>query len=169
MTEGKPLSVVARVAAPLRIAVDTNVLAYAEGAGDAVRVARARQLLRELTAVGGVERLRLPTQVCGELYNVLRRRMGWPGEQAARAVLSWTDALEVADAPWPVFQAALELSSAHGLQVWDALIVSTAVQQRCHMLLSEDLQDGFTWRGVTVVNPFAAQPHPLLRAALLQL
>ena len=31
------------------------------------------------------------------------------------------------------------------------------------MLLSEDLQEGFTWRSVTVTNPFSATPHPLLR------
>jgi hypothetical protein len=31
---------------------------------------------------------------------------------------------------------------------------------------SEDLKDGFSWRGVTVVNPFAAMRHPLLGALL---
>ena len=34
-----------------------------------------------------------------------------------------------------------------------------------NLLLSEDLQEGFTWRGVTVSNPFAkpfAKPHPFL-------
>ena len=34
------------------------------------------------------------------------------------------------------------------------------------LLLSEDLQDGFTWRGVTVANPFSASPHPLLAGLL---
>jgi hypothetical protein len=34
------------------------------------------------------------------------------------------------------------------------------------LLLSEDIQAGFTWRGVTVVNPFAAQPSPLLKGLL---
>ena len=34
------------------------------------------------------------------------------------------------------------------------------------MLASEDLQDGFTWGGVTVVNPFASPQHALLRALL---
>jgi hypothetical protein len=35
------------------------------------------------------------------------------------------------------------------------------------LLLSEDLQDGFSWAGVTVTNPFAATCHPLLEDALL--
>lgn len=31
---------------------------------------------------------------------------------------------------------------------------------RCDLLLSEDLQDGFAWRGVTVTNPFGSAPDP---------
>jgi len=34
------------------------------------------------------------------------------------------------------------------------------------VLLSEDLQKGFTCRGVTVTNPFAATRHVLLDALL---
>jgi hypothetical protein len=44
------------------------------------------------------------------------------------------------------------------------MILSAAADARCRLLLSEDLQEGFTWRGVTVVNPFRAQRHPLLAA-----
>jgi hypothetical protein len=35
------------------------------------------------------------------------------------------------------------------------------------MLLSEDLRDGFSWNGVTVVNPFAKTPSPLVKQLLL--
>ncbi len=52
------------------------------------------------------------------------------------------------------------------LGIWDAVILSAAADARCRLLLSEDLQDGFTWRGVTVVNPFASSPHRLLAALL---
>jgi predicted nucleic acid-binding protein len=36
----------------------------------------------------------------------------------------------------------------------------------CRLLLSEDLQEGFTWSGVTVANPFAPARHALLDAVL---
>jgi hypothetical protein len=32
--------------------------------------------------------------------------------------------------------------------------------------LSEDLQEGFTWAGVTVVNPFSSLRHAMLNALL---
>jgi hypothetical protein len=34
--------------------------------------------------------------------------------------------------------------------------LAVAAKGSCRLLLSEDLQDGFSWRGVTVANPFAA-------------
>jgi len=45
-------------------------------------------------------------------------------------------------------------------------MISVASETGCRLLLSEDLQDGFTWRGVTIANPFAAQQHPLLGSLL---
>lgn len=33
--------------------------------------------------------------------------------------------------------------------------MSVAAENRCRMLLTEDLNEGFVWRGVTVVNPFS--------------
>jgi hypothetical protein len=45
-------------------------------------------------------------------------------------------------------------------------MLSAAADARCRLLLSEDLQNSFTWSGVTVVNPFAQTKHPLLDALL---
>jgi predicted nucleic acid-binding protein len=36
------------------------------------------------------------------------------------------------------------------------------VENHCRLLLSEDLQQGFVWRGVSVVNPLAESADPLL-------
>jgi predicted nucleic acid-binding protein len=38
------------------------------------------------------------------------------------------------------------------------LILAAAVEARCDLLLTEDLQDGFAWRGVVVSNPFGPAP-----------
>ena len=52
------------------------------------------------------------------------------------------------------------------LGIWDAVILSAASRSGCRLLLSEDLQKGFTWAGVAVVNPFASTQHALLQALL---
>ena len=61
---------------------------------------------------------------------------------------------------------ATDLASARSVSIWDAVILSTASVNDCRLLLSQDFQDGFTWGGVTVGNPFAATPHPLLESLL---
>jgi predicted nucleic acid-binding protein len=44
--------------------------------------------------------------------------------------------------------------------------MAVAAENSCRMLLSEDLQPGFIWRGVTVVNPFASPSSALLENLL---
>jgi predicted nucleic acid-binding protein len=61
-----------------------------------------------------------------------------------------------------VVLAATDLAADHQLTIWDATILAAAAEAGCRLLLSEDMQGGFTWRGVTIVNPFAAIPHALL-------
>jgi predicted nucleic acid-binding protein len=61
---------------------------------------------------------------------------------------------------------ATDLASDHGLTIWDSVVLAASAEAECRLLLSEDLQEGFTWRGVTVTNPFAPALHPLLAALL---
>jgi predicted nucleic acid-binding protein len=144
--------------APL-LALDTNVLAYAEGAGDDARQSAARGLIARLPE----GRVVVPAQVLGELFRVLVGKRGQPPTLARTNVLRWADLYVVRESTWGAMQAAFDLSAAHGLTIWDALILSVAADHRCRLLLSEDMQPGFTWRGVTVVNPFAEPVHPQLQ------
>lgn len=142
----------------MRIALDTNVLAYAEGLGDELRCGKALQLIGLLTT----EDVILPAQTLGELTRVLIGKAKRTPTDTRDAVLAWADSFEIADSTWPAFQAALDLVADHQLPMWDALILAVAAENQCRLLLSEDFNSGFTWRGVTVVNPFGATLHPLL-------
>lgn len=64
--------------------------------------------------------------------------------------------------------AAVDLATVHQISIWDAVILAAAVQAGCRLLLSEDLQHGFSWGGVTVVNPFIVPRHPLLEIFLTE-
>lgn len=88
----------------------------------------------------------------GELYRVLTGKAKRDPSEVREAILAWADSFEVTDSSWVAFQSALDLAADHGLQIWDALILSVAADNRCRLLLSEDLQNGFTWRGVTAVR-----------------
>lgn len=98
------------------------------------------------------------------MSNVLIHKAGRSRSAAGAAVLSWGDAFPLIGSSGDVLLAAADLSHVHRLGIWDAQVLSAAADARCRLLLSEDLQEGFTWRGVTVTNPFAAGQHPLLAA-----
>ena len=148
----------------MRVALDTNVLVYAEGFGDDVRCQSAGELIAKFKPTD----LIVAVQVLGELSRVLTSKMKKSGSEVRDLLLSWSDGVVVADTTWTAFQSAMDLSVDHQISMWDALILAVAAENKCRLLLSEDFQNGFTWRGVTVVNPFEtkAKPYKLLASAL---
>ena len=147
----------------MRIAVDTNVLAYAEGIDDPEREQTAQHLIDVIPS----QDLVIPVQVLGELFQVLCRKGKFTRARARDAVFEWhRSSVVVGTSPEAFFQA-VEFASRHDLNSWDAVILSVASKAGCQMLLSEDMHDGFTWGGVTVVNPFVEKPNPLLAALLV--
>lgn len=146
----------------MKVAVDTNVLAYAEGVNGAARQAAAIDILDRLPQTGII----LPAQALGELFNVLVRKVRRSATDARSAIIHWSDTYVIADTTAAVMLAASDLANDHRIGIWDAVILSASAESGCRLMLSEDMQDGFTWRGVTVANPFAANLHPLLAALM---
>jgi predicted nucleic acid-binding protein len=141
----------------VRVAVDTNVLVYAEGLDDAGKHTISARTLRKLAD----DETLIPVQVLGELFNVLLRR-GYTRIQAAKVIRGWRQICRSIETGAELLDRALELSVRHRLQIWDAVILDAAAEGNCAVLLSEDFQNGFVWRGVTVCDPFVAKPHPLI-------
>lgn len=144
----------------MNVAVDSNVLAYAEGVNGAQNQQAAIALLRVLPP----ESTLVPVQALGELFAVLVRKARRSRADAAAAVLSWGDAFPLIETSNEILLAATDLAQSHQLGIWDAVMLSAAADARCRLLLSEDLQEGFTWHGVTVTSPFSSPRHPLLDA-----
>jgi predicted nucleic acid-binding protein len=146
----------------MRLALDTNVLAYAEGVNGDARRGLALDLVRKLPQ----ESVVLPVQALGELFNVFVSKAGRSRSDARGALLTWRDAFSVIETSPAVMLAAADLATDHQLGMWDSVILSAASEAGCRLLLSEDMQNGFTWGGVTVTNPFAPTRHNLLNALL---
>ncbi len=146
----------------MRLALDTNVLAYAEGVNGVPMKATALEIIARLPE----DSTFVPVQVLGELFHVLVKKAGRTPRRALSAILNWQDAFALIETSQVVLLAATDLATQHQLGIWDAVILSAAAAAGCRVLLSEDLQSGFTWNGVTVVNPFAKQKHELLTVIL---
>jgi predicted nucleic acid-binding protein len=146
----------------MRLALDSKVLAYAEGVNGAARKKTALDIIAGLSEQSTF----LPVQVLGELFQVLVRKAGRSPERARTAILSWQDAFPLIETSSSVMLAATDLAADHHLSIWDAVILSASAAAGCRLLLSEDLHSGFTWSGVTVANPFAREKHELLAGLL---
>jgi hypothetical protein len=112
------------------------------------------------------------TVVCGDdgfmrVYAVFCCGFDWAraGSRSGR----WRDAYPVIETSAAVIVNATDLAADHGLTIWDSVVLAASAEAGCGLFLSEDLQEGFTWRGVTVVNPFAPTLHPVLAALLTAL
>ncbi|MES2305547.1 MAG: PIN domain-containing protein [Gemmatimonadota bacterium] len=148
----------------MKVAIDTNVLLYAEGLDDAPRREAVLDLLQRMPR----GTLSVPTVVLGEFFHVLTHRGNRSRVEAREAVISLGDAVPFVSTTAGAFAMALDLAVDHRLGIWDALILASAAESGCRLLLSEDYQEGFTWNGVTVTSPFASPRHPLLEAMLLK-
>jgi predicted nucleic acid-binding protein len=146
----------------MRIALDTNILVYAEGVNGALRAKTTVELIKKLPESSTF----LPVQVLGELFRVLVGKSTFLPPEARTVVLRWQDTFPLIETSPSILVSALDVATDHGLSIWDAIILSAAAAAGCRLLLSEDMQEGFTWGGVTVVNPFAAKRHDLLAEAL---
>lgn len=150
----------------MRVALDSNVLVYMSDIGklesDAPKIERARSIVPLL-----LERfvVVIATQALGELF-VVSRRAGVDAVDARRIVLALRETCSVIGTTERTFVAALDLAVNHRLQFWDSLILTASIEAGCDLFLSEDLQDGFVVRGMTVANPFASEVQPKLAALL---
>ncbi|HEY0422879.1 MAG TPA: PIN domain-containing protein [Rhodopila sp.] len=134
----------------MRVALDTNLLVYAEGVNGDDRKLRAHDALTRFAS----DDIVVPAQALAELFTVLTRKARWPAAQAQAAVLTWYDACQVADTTSSVLLEAMNLAAMHQYSLWDSVMLASAAQAGCRLLLSEDMQDGFIWRGVEIRNPF---------------
>jgi predicted nucleic acid-binding protein len=126
--------------------LDTNILVYAFTVGDP-RCAVAESIVAE----GGC----ISVQVLNEFVNVLNRKLRLPWAYI-RQRLEVIEGLLEAPTPLslPTHRLAADISEEHGVTIYDALIVASATESKCRLLLSEDLQHGRTFGAVTVENPF---------------
>lgn len=135
---------------PARTFLDTNVLIYADDRAMPSKQRRALKLVAEhrLSRTGVVS-----LQVLQEYFVVVTRKLGVDAAIARRKVELIAE-FDVASPDVADVLAAIDLQRLHGISFWDALIVRSAKQSGCAVLLSEDMQHAREIDGVQILNPF---------------
>lgn len=142
--------------------VDTNVLVYAR---DRSEEEKQRRAAAWMAALWETRRGRLSHQVLQEYYVTTTSKLDPPRNVADAREDTWALRSWKPHAPdYETMEIAWEVQARFRISWWDALIVAAAVRGRSRWLLSEDLQDGQDFMGVTVVDPFRHAPEEILGA-----
>ena len=138
------------------VAFDTNVLAYAalllEKPDDRSKAFVAEDLIRQALRN---ETLVLAAQTCLELHWLLVRKAKLKQADATPILKEYLDGATIIPTDVTIMQIGFALAERHRLQTFDAIILAAAAEAGCAVLYTEDMQDGFEWEGLRVVNPFA--------------
>ncbi len=136
--------------------VDTNIFLYRISGvpEEAEKQAIAAQLLE-------ADDLCVSIQVFQEFYVQATRGSRQDAlrhEEAVALIESWKR-FSVQEITVALLDSALVAKDRWGLYYWDAAIIEAARLAKCDVVLSEDLQAGQNFAGVTIVNPFLSRSH----------
>ena len=131
---------------PAEVFHDTNVVLYLLS-GDTAKAERAEELL----ASGG----RSSVQVLNEFASVASRKLGMSWSEIGEILTQVRAVCAVEPLAIETHERGLAIASRYGLNIYDAMIVSSALRAECAMLYTEDMRDGQVFeRQLTVRNPF---------------
>jgi predicted nucleic acid-binding protein len=133
----------------MRANLDSNLLVYAllEPHGPKGRLALE---IIDRTSGRGV----IATQALGELLWVTRRRRPDLVPGAVNLVPELRKTFTIVDTTPDLLLAAMDLTTRHQVPFWDAVIWKAGASVGATMLVTEDLQDGFSADGIRVLDPF---------------
>ncbi|MDE2667984.1 MAG: PIN domain-containing protein [Acidobacteriota bacterium] len=137
---------------PNRDFFDSNILIYAADRSEPEKQFQARRLLN--SAIEN-ETGTLSVQVLGEFFSVVTKRIPNPlSVEEAEAIIERTAVLPVVELDWSLVRRAIDTHKEYGISYWDSLIVAAAEKAGCTRIISEDLNSGQSYHGITVVDPF---------------
>jgi predicted nucleic acid-binding protein len=135
-----------------RFTLDTNLLVYAIDSAAGTRHDVAVDIIQHAVRLD----CWLTLQAVSEFYAVVTRTgIVQPPDAAAQAA-DWLDLFPCAAASEAAVRTALADAAVGRASYWDALLVATAGEAGCRVILTEDLADGADLGGVRIHNPFSA-------------
>ncbi len=138
----------------VRFFLDTNIFVYSFDPSSAAKAQTSTELIRQAVAT---RKGMVSYQVVQEFFNVALRRFAHPmavaeAEQYLGTVFRPLLAVQSSQA---LYSEALRLKDRHRLSWYDSLIVAAALEARCSVLYSEDLQHGQRFGDLRIENPFS--------------
>ena len=131
--------------------VDSNVFIYSVDKAVSAKQKKARGIVADVFADGSA--YRVSSQVLAEFSSVAVRKLGM-ATPILLALLAEMGKIAHVAIDNALVSRAVEIQGIYGIQYYDAQIVAAAERLGCSSILTEDLNDGQMYCGITAVNPF---------------
>lgn len=130
--------------------LDTNILLYSYSEDEADKQSIALQLLEEYDADVIISK-----QVINELTNILFKKFKLSSDEVENVLLELDTVIPIVDFDLSTQIKAIRIKDKYNLQFYDSLIIATALENKCTILYSEDMQHNQVIDGkLTIINPF---------------
>ena len=120
---------------PDRAFIDTNIFVYLNSGTDIDKMNIAKDVINRYDCV-------ISTQVANELCNVLIKKFSRTTNDVKTVIDAIEASCEVALLTMETTKNALDMQDRYGFSFYDALIISSALENNCRYVISEDLQSG---------------------------
>lgn len=130
--------------------IDSNVWIYALMTGDDERIAAATQLIETQPSIV------VSTQIVNEVCNVLLRKHRVSNDNIITYIDYFYQEYVVTVLDESVLRLAAQLRMRYNFSFWDSLVVSSAIENDCAIIYSEDMQHGLTIKNTLIKNPFVS-------------
>ncbi len=137
-----------------KVFLDTNILVYLFDKSEKEKQTKVKKLVANHLPH---TRMFVSIQVINEFINVTGKKITAPISpvQQKEIIEFIDDIFIITPLVLNTTLSALEISQKYKLSFWDSLIISSALENKCSILYSEDMQNGFNiFNKIRIVNPF---------------
>jgi predicted nucleic acid-binding protein len=140
-----------RARSETRFTLDANILVYSLNVDAGARHQTAKDIVERSMLFD----CWLTLQSISEFYSSSTRKRIIPMADAAAQAFDWLEIFPCVAASAATIRTALADALAGRASYWDALLVATAAEAGCTLVLSEDMADGALLGSVRVHKPFS--------------
>ncbi|MDR3243635.1 MAG: PIN domain-containing protein [Elusimicrobiota bacterium] len=134
-----------------KVFLDTNILVYLHSDADVLKYKKAVAIIEDY------ENCIVSTQVLSEFCNVCIKKLKRLPQEIESTIDDILEICELSTVSKETIRQAIYLQGRYKFSYYDSLIISSALENDCKYLFSEDLTDKQEIEGLVIKNIFAAQ------------
>ena len=129
-----------------KIFIDSNIFLYAFSDKDISKQIISAKIVNQSYTIS--------TQVINEVSNNMIKKLNFSNNEIEMFISSCYIQYDVIDFSKDIFIKASVIRDKYNISYYDSLILSSAINSKCNILYSEDMQHKQKIEDLTIVNPF---------------